>query len=173
VLTREPGGTSSGKRIREILLDKKSELSPWCELSLYLADRANNLEYVIKPNLEQGNIVISDRYFDSTIAYQGAGRRIPFETIMELRKLPAFSLLPDITILLDLPVEVGLSRLKSLDRLEGEAMEFHKRVREMYLKIADMERERFLVINGTLPVEKIHDKIRERIEEMLKIREET
>ena len=173
VLTREPGGTPAGDRIRKILLDQRSELSPWCELFLYLADRANNIEYVIKPGLKQGVVVISDRYFDSTIAYQGAGRHIPFETLIKIRNLAPFNLMPDITVLIDLPVEVGLSRLKNLDRLEGEAMEFHKRVRGMYLKIAEIEKERFLVIDGTLSVEEIHNKIKERIAALLKVREDT
>ena len=150
VITKEPGSTSIGKILRKILLDKKQQISPLTELLLMFSDRLDHLDKVIKPSLKEGKIVITDRYIDSTYAYQGAGRGISKDIIDNLVTQTEI-LLPDKTILLDLDPEIGLKRASSrneLDRFESENLEFHKRLRKSFLKAAETNPERFLIINA-------------------------
>ena len=150
VVTKEPGSTSVGKILRQILLDKKQEINPFTELLLMFSDRLDHLDKVIKPSLEQGKIVITDRYIDSSYAYQGAGRGISKDTIDYLVNQTGI-LLPDKTILLDLDPEIGLKRASSrneLDRFELENLDFHKRLRKSFLDAALAYPERFLTIDA-------------------------
>ena len=157
VITKEPGSTAIGKILRKILLDKKQQISPLTELLLMFSDRLDHLDKVIKPSLKEGKIVITDRYIDSTYAYQGAGRGISKDIIDNLVTQTEI-LLPDKTILLDLDPEIGLKRASSrneLDRFESENLEFHKRLRKSFLKAAETNPERFLIINAEDEPEKI------------------
>jgi len=120
------------------------------------------------PSLNNGNIVLSDRFFDSTIAYQGGGRIIEDESMEKLLTLKIFSIKPDKTILLDLPVDIGLKRIKNFDRMEQEKLDFHERVREKYLAIAKKEPKRFLIIDGTKSIEEIHNIITTSIEKLIR-----
>ena len=157
VITKEPGSTSIGKILRSILLDKKQQISPLTELLLMFSDRLDHLDKVIKPSLEAGKIVITDRYIDSTYAYQGAGRGIPKKIIDNLVSQTEI-MLPDRTILLDLSPEVGLKRASTrneLDRFESENIEFHKRLRKSFLDAASTNPDRFLTIDAEREPDKI------------------
>ncbi len=138
VLTREPGGGPLGPHLRKLLLDKDQSISPSVEMLLMMADRRDHVDNLINPNLDKGIWVISDRYLDSTIAYQGGGRQLDIDLITSLSaslKLPT----PDLTLLFDLPVDVALERAKErseLDRFEREPKDFHSRIRESYLELA-------------------------------------
>ena len=157
VITKEPGSTSIGKILRSILLDKKQQISPLTELLLMFSDRLDHLDKVIKPSLEEGKIVITDRYIDSTYAYQGAGRGISKNIIDNLVSHTEI-MLPDRTILLDLSPEVGLKRASTrneLDRFESENMEFHKRLRESFLDAADDNSDRFITVDAEQEPDKI------------------
>ena len=157
VITKEPGSTSIGKILRSILLDKKQQISPLTELLLMFSDRLDHLDKVIKPSLEEGKIVITDRYIDSTYAYQGAGRGISkgiIDTLVSQTEI----MLPDRTILLDLSPEVGLKRASTrneLDRFESENIEFHKRLRKSFLDAASTNPDRFLTIDAEQEPDKI------------------
>ncbi len=160
--TREPGGTAIAEAIRKILLDPLcSEMLPETELLLYNASRVQHTGELILPALAQGKIVICDRYYDSTYAYQGAARKLDFSIIDTLTAYATFNTVPDLTILLDIPVEQGLARIKgrSLDRLEQEDVSFHQRVREQFLFIAKKHESRYLVLDGSLAPQKIHAQI--------------
>ena len=162
VQTREPGGTPIAEAIRNILLDPAcSEMLPETELLLYNASRAQHTGELILPALLEGKIVICDRYYDSTYAYQGAARDLDMKIIDTLTAYATFNTVPDITFLLDVPVEVGLSRIvnRSLDRLEQEAFSFHQKVREQFLFIAKKQPARYLVLDGTNAPEDIHQDI--------------
>ncbi len=162
VQTREPGGTPIAEAIRNILLDPAcSEMLPETELLLYNASRAQHTGELILPALLEGKIVICDRYYDSTYAYQGAARDLDMKIIDTLTAYATFNTVPDITFLLDVPVQVGLSRIKnrSLDRLEQEAFSFHQKVREQFLFIAKKQPARYLVLDGTNAPEDIHQDI--------------
>jgi dTMP kinase len=159
VITREPGGTDIGKKIRTILLDSNSKgLDPSAELLLYIADRIQHVNEIIFPALSLGKTVICDRYFDATIAYQGFARGIDMDLIRMLHKRVVGNLLPDITILLDLPAETGLKRAweqihhggrtSAETRFEEEKITFHESVRTGYLELARMEPERFRIIDA-------------------------
>ncbi|RMA97897.1 dTMP kinase [Hydrogenothermus marinus] len=153
ILTKEPGGTKTGLKIREILLSHTDEkFTGISELFLYEADRNLHIENVIKPNLEKGINVICDRFIDSTLAYQGYARGLNIELIKQLNNIATNGLKPNITFLIDIPVEEGLKRIKNernIDRIEKEDIYFHKRLREGFLKIAEEEKERIFVIDGT------------------------
>jgi len=152
VQTREPGGTALAERIREILLDTRNrELSGLAELLLMFASRAQHLEQLIRPALGRGDTVLCDRFTDATWAYQGGGRGLPAEQIGALERLVHGDLQPDLTLLLDLPVEQGLaraSRRSASDRFERESAAFFERVRRAYLERAAAERDRFVVIDA-------------------------
>jgi dTMP kinase len=167
VLTREPGGTDLGKDLRKILLGHETgAISPRAEALLYAADRAHHVYSVIRPALDRGDIVITDRYFDSSAAYQGAGRVLNPAEVARISRWATESLYPTLTILIDVPAEIGLGRLQSRDRLEAESNDFHERVRQEYLQIAMMDPERYFVVDGTQPVDEIHRQITERISEL-------
>ena len=160
VLTREPGGTKTGKKIREILLSHSDEIfPPKAELFLYEADRNFHIHNVIKPNIEKGNYVICDRFIDSTLAYQGYARGLDIELIKGLNEIAIEGLKPDITFLIDIPVEISLKRIgNQKDRIESESIDFHKRLRDGFLKIAE-EEDRIFVIDGTKDIESIFQEI--------------
>jgi len=161
-LTREPGGPKIAEEIRKMLLSvNNKEMLPQTEVLLYMASRSQHTGEWIIPELEKGKTVISDRYYDSTFAYQGAARKIDGKLIDTIRRYATFGLVPDITFLVDLPEEIGLSRIlaKDADRLEQESMEFHKRVREGFLVLARNEPERFVVLDGKKNIKEIHKEV--------------
>jgi dTMP kinase len=164
LLTREPGGTPLGNQLRDILLDNKTGvISPRAEALMYAADRAHHVFSIIRPALERGEVVISDRYFDSSIAYQGAGRVLLPTEVARISRWATESLTPTLTVIMDLPAEIGLARLQSTDRLESEPLAFHERVRHEFLNLAYQDPERFLVIDASLEIDQIHQLIVERV----------
>lgn len=171
VRTREPGGTELGKSIRELLLHTPGHVDPKAEALLYAADRAHHVNTVIRPALERGQVVLQDRYIDSSVAYQGAGRVLGADEIRSLSEWAADDLWPDLTILLDLdPIEAERRRQAvrtGYDRLEAEAADFHRRVREGFLALAEAEPERFLVVDAAQPLDAIAVQIRERVAPLL------
>ena len=170
-LTREPGGPKISEKIRDILLSTKNkEMLPETEVLLYMASRSQHTGEWIIPALEKGKMVISDRYYDSTLAYQGAARKIDIKLIDTITKFATFELKPDITFLVDLPAEIGLSRIskQDADRLEMESIEFHKKVRVGFIEIAKREKKRYIIVDGTKSVEKIHSKIIKIMEDILR-----
>lgn len=165
--TREPGGTSISEQIRDVLHDmKNAEMHPRTETLLYQAARAQIVEQVVKPRLADGEIVISDRYYDSTIAYQGYGHQQNLDDIRALVKYATGGLTPDLTILLDLDVEVGLGRKKSnneWNRLDAYTVEFHRRVRAGYLEMVKAEPKRWAVVNSEQAWESVQAELRDVI----------
>lgn len=162
ILTREPGGTPISEAIRSILLDPHyREMKPETELLLYSASRAQHTGELILPALQAGKIVICDRYYDSTYAYQGAARELDFALIDTITRFATYGRSPDKTFLLDLPVDSGLGRITSrqLDRLELEKAEFHHKVREQFLLIANKYPSRYIVLDALESRETIHQKI--------------
>lgn len=170
--TREPGGTSIGEQIREVIHDLKNvEMHPRTETLLYQAARAQIVEQVIKPRLKAGEIVISDRFSDSTIAYQGYGHQQDLEQIRALVKYATGGLVPDLAVLLDVDIEEGLRRKKKdneWNRLDAYTVEFHKRVRAGYLEMARQEPDRWAVIDAGREWEKVQEGLRRVVEERLK-----
>ncbi|MDQ0649191.1 dTMP kinase [Microbacterium natoriense] len=171
VRTREPGGSEVGQLIRDIVLHHRGDIAPRAEALLYAADRAHHVATVVRPALERGEIVLQDRYLDSSVAYQGAGRVLDGTEIRDLSLWAAEGALPDLTLLLDLDPAAARERLdsadKPFDRLEAEKAEFHGRVRDAYLALADAEPERFLVLDADSSVEDIAAAIRARVEALL------
>lgn len=171
VHSREPGGTDVGIEMREIVLHWRGNIAPRAEALLYAADRAHNIATVVRPALERGDIVIQDRYLDSSVAYQGAGRVLGATEVRDLSLWATEGLLPDLTVLLDLDEHTGRARLDEsrtrYDRLEAEAAEFHGRVRAAYLELAAAEPDRFLVLDATLPVDELAERIRGRVSALL------
>jgi len=167
VLTREPGGCEISEQIRDLILSTKSNLGGVGELFLYFAARAEHIRQVIKPALEAGKWVICDRFADSTFAYQGAGRGLDVAKMKEINDFAADGISPDLTILLDISVETSLERRiargKSADRLEQNSIDFFEKVRNSFLKIAESEPKRFLVIDGNLSEFAIFEKIVARV----------
>ncbi len=167
VLSREPGGSELGVEIRKILLSHSTgEISPRAEALLYAADRAHHVYSVIRPALAQGDVVISDRYFDSSIAYQGAGRVLEPGEVARISRWATESLFPTLTIIIDLPPQIGLARLKSKDRLESQPMDFHERVRQEFLQLAALDPERYVIIDGNQSIEDTHAAIISRVSEI-------
>jgi len=168
VRTREPGGTEVGVQIRELVLHHRGHIDPRAEALLYAADRAQHIATLVRPAIERGDVVIQDRYFDSSIAYQGAGRVLDATEIRGLSLWATDELIPDVTILLDLDETAARARLdaadKVFDRLENEKAEFHARVRQGFLKLAAAEPERFLVLDASRPIEELAAAIRARVE---------
>jgi len=162
VATQEPGGTASGKKIKKIILGD-SEVDSFTELFLYLADRAQHVKEVIKPSLRKGKVVISDRYADASVAYQGDGRGLGFDFVNQLNLKVTRGIQPDITFLLDLEPEKAICRGKKADRIEKEKLFFHKKVREGYLKIAKSNPNRVKLIKADASFEKIHAMIKDII----------
>lgn len=165
--TREPGGTSIGEQIREVIHDlKNAEMHPRTETLLYQAARAQIVEQVIRPRLADGEIVLSDRYADSTIAYQGYGHQQDLEQVRTLIKYATGGLVPDLTILLDLDVEVGLKRKKKADewnRLDAYTLEFHQRVRAGYLQMVKHEPSRWVVVDAGRDWQSVQEELRKVI----------
>ena len=170
LLTREPGGTSLGKRLARCLKwAQNTYMSPLTELLLFNASRAQLIDEVIQPNLAEGKTVICDRYADSTTAYQGYGRGLDLEIVTAINNAATQGLKPDLTVLLDISVEAGFNRkgAKKHDRFEQEEVAFHQRVREGYLKMAAREPERWLVVNASQSKAKIAEIIWQRISQLL------
>ena len=167
--THEPGATKMGMRLRALLLDTAhTGLAAKAETLMYAADRAEHVQAVVAPALERGAIVVTDRYVDSSLAYQGAGRQLPVSEIAELNRWATGGLTPDLTILLDLPPVTGLRRrLSSADRLESEPVDFHQRVRSGFLSLASAEPGRYLVLDATRPVDDVSRDIQQRVRELL------
>ncbi|WP_368498829.1 dTMP kinase [Herbiconiux sp. A18JL235] len=171
VRTREPGGTDIGNEVREIVLHSRGHIAPRAEALLYAADRAHHISTKVRPALERGEVVVQDRYLDSSVAYQGAGRVLDAGEIRELSLWAAEGLLPDLTILLDLDEDAARARLdganKRFDRLEAEKSDFHRRVREAFLALARNEPDRFLVVDAARDAETIAAEVRERVAPLL------
>ena len=177
VFTLEPGGTSVGQKIRSILLDSQNQhLSPLAELLLYAADRAQHVEEVIKPALEQKKWVLCDRFFDATTVYQGYARGLDMKLIVTLNEKASPGIRPDITFLIDCAVEIGLERAlkrnkiqfqEGQDRFEREKKDFHEAVRKGYLLMAMEDRERFIVVDGTLKEDELEELIFRHVEPYL------
>jgi len=164
VLTREPGGTEMGKQLRGILLaNETGHISPRAEALMYAADRAHHVYSLIRPALDAGSVVITDRYLDSSIAYQGAGRVLQPSEVARISRWATEQLTPTLTIILDLPAEDGIGRLTSKDRLESEPVAFHERVRGEFLNLAAADPDRYVVVDGRGSVDAIHAAIVERV----------
>ncbi|HEY2961924.1 MAG TPA: dTMP kinase [Pyrinomonadaceae bacterium] len=182
VVTREPGGTALGLRLREALLDALEEVDPLTELLVFAADRAQHVRRTLRPALEGGAVVISDRYADATVAYQGAGRGFPLELISQIVQLATGGLKPDLTLLFDVSIAESTTRTTrrssgknssgrgGRDRLDIEDAEFHTRVRNAYLRIAAAEPERVKVIDTSGPVELTQDRVKKIIVPFLQSR---
>lgn len=170
-LTHEPGGTALGNALRHMLLNKKNQntISPEAELLLFATSRIQLVNEVIRPKLQEGKVVICDRFADSTAAYQGYGRGMDLTIIKAINELATNNVRPNLTILLDIPAQKGLRRKepKKKDRFETEKIAFHDRVRDGYLKLASEEPKRWLVIDATLPKAKISKIIWERVNQLL------
>lgn len=178
VMTREPGGSQIGAQIRAILLDSKNKgLHAMAELLLYMADRAQHLKEIVKPNLSAGRIVLCDRYFDATLAYQGYARGLDIGLISQLHRTALEDFKPDITYLLDLDPKTGLKRAwKQIDngqrvgaetRFEEETLDFHGRVRKGYLALADLDKKRFKIIDASRPKEHVVQEIISHLDKMI------
>lgn len=171
VRTREPGGSEVGQLIRDIVLHHRGDIAPRAEALLYAADRAHHVATVVRPALARGEVVLQDRYLDSSVAYQGAGRVLDGDEIRDLSLWAAEGALPDLTVLLDLDPESARVRLdsadKPFDRLEAEKTEFHARVRDAYLALAQAEPERFLVLDAAATPEDIAEQIRDRVSTLI------
>jgi dTMP kinase len=167
----EPGGTEVGIEIRKILLHHRGDLAPRAEAALFAADRAHHVASKIRPALDRGEIVITDRYFDSSVAYQGAGRELSQTEVRDLSLWAVGGLLPDLTVLLDLPADVARNRRNGSgtepDRLEKEKIEFFEKARSAYLDLAKAEPERFLVVDASTDIETMQTQIRKAVSELL------
>ena len=168
LLTREPGGTPLGNRLRAALLDAQEEVDPLTELLVFAADRAQHVRRVLRPALELGQVVFSDRYADATAAYQGAGRGFSPELISEIIQLATEGLKPDLTVLFDLSIKDSTARTQRRgngtqrgDRLDAENDDFHTRVRAAYLQLAQAEPERIKIVDTNRPVEATHERVKE------------
>lgn len=160
VLTREPGCAGLGQKIRDLLLNYDGEVSPVCESFLFLADRAQNVDIIVRRNIEKGRIVISDRHIDSSLAYQGYGRGLDVERIDKLNNIATSGLKPDLTYVFDIDIETSMKRVgKEKDRMESSGKEFFEKVRQGYLKIAQKEPNRIKVINAVDSIDNIHSQV--------------
>jgi dTMP kinase len=171
VTTREPGGTEVGTALRDIVLHHRGEIDPRAEALLYAADRAQHIGTLVRPALERGDVVVQDRYIDSSVAYQGAGRVLDAAEIKRISLWATGDLLPDLTVLLDLSGDVARARLasehKEFDRLENERDDFHERVRTAFLALAAAEPQRFLVVDAAQGIDEIAVIIRDRVAALL------
>ena len=168
IVTREPGALELGQKIRDILLNHKGKVSDRCEMFLFLADRAQHVETLIKPAVESGKIILCDRYTDSTIAYQGYARGQDVELLTKLNNIAIRGLLPDLTLLYDTSVETAQTRVgKEKDRMESSGINFHKKVRQGYLTIQDENPERIKRINADKSIEDVFAQTKEIIVKLL------
>jgi dTMP kinase len=171
VITREPGGTDLGTELRNIILHREGFIAPRAEALLYAADRSHHIHTLVRPALKRGEIVVQDRYLDSSVAYQGAGRVLDPTEVRDISLWATENLMPDLTVVLDVPASVAKERQaageRQYDRLEAEAEDFHTRVRESYLALAAEEPERFLVIDGESSIEEIHQAIVAKVSDLL------
>ena len=176
LVTREPGGTPLGRRLREAFLETEETVAPMAELLSFAADRAQHVEFLIKPSIAHGRVVISDRYADATFAYQGAGRGFTEEQVKSVIELATGGLKPDLTLFFDIPVEEAIRRMNVRDeaqakrnRMDEETAEFYGRVRESYLGIASREPERFKIIEAERSVEAIHSEVVAMVAELINV----
>jgi dTMP kinase len=171
VRTFEPGGTELGQEIRHLLLHRKGDVAPRAEALLYAADRAHHVATKVRPALERGEVVITDRYLDSSVAYQGVGRALEAEDVRAISMFAVQNLLPDLTILLDLEAAAAAERRNTTgnapDRLEREKIEFFEAVRQAFLDMASAEPQRWLVIDARQSVEQMQEQIRVRVSQLL------
>lgn len=168
VVTREPGGKGLGEKLREILLNYDGEVSDRCEAFLYLADRAQNIDTIIKPAINSGKIVLCDRHTDSSVAYQGYGREQNIDNINMLNELAVNGVHPDLTIVFDIDTEISMARVGAeKDRLESAGIEFHKRVRNGYFEIAKKNPQRIKVVDASQTIEDVQRDVIKIIEEVL------
>lgn len=171
VRTREPGGSEVGQLIRDIVLHHRGDIAPRAEALLYAADRAHHIATVVRPALQRGDVVIQDRYLDSSVAYQGAGRVLDAAEVRALSMWAAEGALPDVTVLLDLDPRAARARLdsadKPFDRLEAEKDDFHQRVRDAFLALAAADADRFLVVDASEHADDVAARIRLRIEPLV------
>ncbi|MGD8622233.1 MAG: dTMP kinase [Anaerolineales bacterium] len=172
VLTCEPGGTPIGDQIRKVLFNlDNTAMDPRTEFLLFSASRAQHVAEKIKPLLEQGTIVLSDRFFDSSLAYQGYGHRLNLQTLWEVTKFATQGLIPDRTYLLDIPVEEGIKRRKqggNWNRLDAFDLELHKRVRAGYLQLAEEDKDRWEVVNASRPFDEVQGSLRQSVVEFIR-----
>lgn len=173
--TREPGGTPLGRELRQAFLETQETVAPMAELLAFAADRAQHVEFLIRPALAAGKVVISDRYADATFAYQGAGRGFPEEKVMQVIDLATNGLKPDLTLFLDISVETAIERMATREesqtkknRMDEESSDFYSRVRTAYLGIAEREPGRFIVIDANGPVDEIRAEVAVRVGDVLK-----
>lgn len=167
LLTREPGAKGLGVKLREILLNYDGEVSPQCESFLFLADRAQHIDCIIKPAIKEGKIILCDRHTDSTVAYQGYGRGLDLDRIHLLNNIATGGMKPDLTIVFDVDIETSMKRVgKEKDRMESAGVEFFNKVRKGYLEIAKKEPERVKVIDSSDTIENIHKQVVELVEKL-------
>ena len=168
VLTREPGAKGLGERIREILLNYEGEVSDRCESFLFLADRAQNIDIIVNPAINEGKFVLCDRHVDSTVAYQGYGRGLNLDRINKLNDIATNGKKPDLTFVFDVDVETSMKRVgKNQDRMEKAGIEFQAKVRKGYLELASNEPKRVYVIDASKSIEKIHEQVVEIVNSFL------
>jgi len=168
VLTFEPGDTPVGKELRRIVLSPETGvLADKTEALLYAADKAEHVETLVLPALGRGEVVITDRYVDSTLAYQGAGRSLDVAEVEQVARWATGDLRPHLTVVLDLEPAAGLGRFEGRDRIEGESLEFHRRVRAAFAAMAQADPEHYLVLDARAPVAEIHEQIRARLQPLL------
>ena len=171
IKTREPGGKLFGEALRKVLLQEDMHVFPLSELLVFMAMRSQHVEEVIMPALQDGKIVLCDRFVDATYAYQGYGRNIDLGIIETLNRLVTKGIRPNLTILLDVSAEVGLRRKAAhaaMDRFEKEALSFHKEIRDAYIKLSKEDPKRFFVVDGSLEPQIIQNTIRQKVEKLLK-----
>lgn len=170
LLTREPGGTPVGAEVRRIVLDPATgALADRTEALLYAADKAEHVESVVLPALARGEVVVTDRYVDSTLAYQGAGRALDVAELAWMARWATGDLRPHLTVLLDLEPSQGMSRFTGRDRIEGEPVDFHERVRAAFLRLASEDPEHYLVLDARAPVDEVADAVLARVEPLLPV----
>ena len=168
LLTREPGAKGLGEKLRAILLNYDGEVSSNCESFLFLADRAQHIDTIIKPAIDKGVIVLCDRHTDSTVAYQGYGRQLDLEQIYQLNKIATNGIIPDITFILDIDIDTSLQRIgKGRDRMENSGREFFERVRKGYIEISEKEPQRVKLLQGNSPIKDIQNKISDYVQGLL------
>ncbi len=174
ITTREPGGTTLGQHLREAFLETEETVAPMAELLAFAADRAQHVEFLIKPSVRDGKVVISDRYADATFAYQGAGRENSVEQVNQVIALATGGLKPDLTLFFDIPVAIAISRMSTRDesqakknRMDEETVEFYTRVRDAYFGIAEREPERFRVVDASGTIEEIHASVVDLVDELV------